>query len=82
MLKKIGLIQVKQNNKKIKNEKLDKIIFEKERRVEELKNRLLEIKRLNKLENLEYQNEIKTKIEKGKEFGQNQKIKESLHSKN
>ena len=63
-------------NQKIKNEKLDKIIFEKERRVEELKNRLLEIKRLNKLENLEYQNEIKTKIEKGKEYGQNQKIKE------
>ena len=58
-------------NQKIKNEKLDKIIFEKERRVEELKNRLLE-----KLENLEYQNEIKTKIEKGKEYGQNQKIKE------
>ena len=63
-------------NQKIKNEKLDKIIFEKERRVEELKSRLLEIKRLNKMENIEYQNEIKRKIEKGKEYGQNQRIKE------
>ena len=46
-------------NQKIKNEKLDKIIFEKERRVEELKSRLLEIKRLNKMENIEYQNKIR-----------------------
>ena len=63
-------------NQKIKNERLDKIIFEKERRVEELKNKLIEIKRLNKVENIEYQNEIKKKIEKGKEFGQNQKKRE------
>ena len=61
---------------KIKNEQLDKIIFEKEKKVEELKNKLLEIKRLMKLENIEYQNEIKKEIEKGKEFSQNQKIKE------
>ena len=61
---------------KLKKERLDRILFEKERKVEELKNKLLEIKKLNKLENLEYQNQIKRKIEKGKEFGQNQQIKE------
>ena len=61
---------------KIKNEKLNIVIFEKEKIVEELKNKLLEIKRLIKLENIEYQNEIKSKIEKGKEFSENQRIKE------
>ena len=61
---------------RIKNEKINKMIYEKEKKVEELKNRLLELKKLNKMENKEYQNEIKRKIEKGKEFGDNQKIKE------
>ena len=61
---------------KIKNERINKMIYEKEKKVEELKNRLLELKKLNKMENKEYQNEIKRKIEKGKEFGDNQKIKE------
>ena len=69
----VGEVNIEQ---KIKNEQLDKIIFEKERKVEELKNRLLNIKRRIKLENLEYQNEIKKEIEKGKEFGQYQKVKE------
>ena len=48
----VGEVNIEQ---KIKNEQLDKIIFEKERKVEELKNRLLNIKRRIKLENLEYQ---------------------------
>ena len=61
---------------KTKNEKLNKMIFEKEKKVEELKNKLLEIKRLIKLENIEYQNEIKIKIEKGKEYSESQRIKE------
>ena len=61
---------------KIKNERLNKMIYEKEKKVEELKNRLLEIKKLNKMENKEYQNEIKKKIDKGKESGDNQKINE------
>ena len=61
---------------KIKNEKINKMISEKEKKVEELKIRLLELKKLNKMENKEYQNEIKRKIEKGKEFGGGQKIKE------
>ena len=61
---------------KIKNEILNKMILEKEEKVEELKNKLLELKRLNKLENIEYENEIKNKIEKGKEYSENQRIKE------
>ena len=61
---------------KIKNENLNKMILEKEEKVEELKNKLLELKRLNKLENIEYENEIKNKIEKGKEYSENQRIKE------
>ena len=72
----IELVDEVNLDQKLKNEKLDKMIFEKERKIEELKNRLLELKKLNKLENLEYQNEIKRKIEKGLEFGQNQKMKE------
>ena len=61
---------------KIKNENLKKMILEKEKKVEELKNKLLELKKLNKLENIEYENEIKSKIEKGKEYSENQRIKE------
>ena len=63
-------------DRKIKSESLNKMLSEKEKNVEELKNRLLEIKRITKLENMEYQNEIKKKIEKGKEFGENQKMQE------
>lgn len=63
-------------DRKIKSENLNKMLSEKEKNVEELKNRLLEIKRITKLENMEYQNEIKKKIEKGKEFGENQKMQE------
>jgi len=56
------LIQQVNLAQKEKNERLNKIIYEKERQVEELKARLLAIKRQNKIENLEYQNEIKKKI--------------------
>ena len=73
-----GMELIEQVNlaQKEKNERLNKIIYEKERQVEELKARLLAIKRQNKIENLEYQNEIKKKIETAKEFGENQRLKE------
>ena len=73
-----GMELIEQVNlaQKEKNERLNKIIYEKERQVEELKARLLAIKRQNKIENLEYHNEIKKKIETAKEFGENQRLKE------
>ena len=63
-------------NQKIKNENIDKMILNKEKGVEELKDKLLEIKRQNKIDNIEYQNDIKNKIERAKEFYEFQKIKE------
>ena len=72
----IELVEKVNMNQKNKNEKLDKIIFEKEKRVEELKNKLLQLKRQNRKENDLYQNDIQQQIEKAKEYGEAQKKRE------
>ena len=72
----IKLVENVNMNQKRKIENLDKIILEKETEIEELKNKLLEIKLQNKQENELYQNGIQQKIEKAKEYNEEQQKKE------
>ena len=55
-------------NQKKKNENLDKIISHKEKKIEELKNKLIQLKRENKKQNNLYQNDIQKQIEKAIEM--------------
>ena len=72
----IDLVEKVNMTQKRKNENLDKIILEKEKEVEELKNKLIQLKRLNKKENSLYQNDIQLQIEKAKEEAEAQKNRE------
>ena len=72
----IELVDKVNMNQKTKNEKLNKLIFEKEKKVEELKKKLLQLKRLNKQQNVIYRNDIQQEIEKVKEYGEAQKKRE------
>ena len=72
----IDLVDKVNENQKRKNEKLDKIILNKEKNIEELKNKLLQLKRLNKNENNLYQSDIKQQIEKAMEIAEAQKNRE------
>ena len=72
----IELVEKVNNSQKHKNEKLDKIILEKEKKVEELKNKLLELKKQNKKQNDLYKNDIQQQIEKAKEYSEDQKKRE------
>jgi hypothetical protein len=75
--KDIELVEKVNENQKKKNELLDRIIFLKGKKVEELKRKLIELKRQNKKDhNNLYQNDIQRQIEKVKENGENQKINE------
>lgn len=74
--KDIDLVEKVNENQKNKNELLDRIIYLKGKKVEELKRKLIELKRQNKKENNVYQNDIQRKIDKVKEDGENQKINE------
>ena len=70
----IDLVDKVNLNQKRKNDNLDKIINDKEKKVEELKNKLLQLKKQNKTENNLYQNDIQQQIDKAKEVGEAQKI--------
>ena len=72
----IDLVEKVNSSQKKKNENLDKIIFEKEKQIEELKNRLIQLKKQNKKENDIYQNDIQQQIDKAKEVGEAQKNRE------
>ena len=72
----IELVDKMNLNQKKKNENLDRIISEKEKKIEGLKNRLIQLKKQNKKQNNLYQNDIQQKIEKAKEFEEIQKIRE------
>ena len=72
----IDLVEKVNMTQKRKNENLDKVILEKEKEVEELKNKLIQLKRLNKKENSLYQNDIQLQIEKAKEEAEAQKNRE------
>ena len=72
----IDLVDKVNSNQKRKNDNLDKIIFEKEKKIEELKNKLIQLKKQNKKENNLYQNDIQQQIDKAKEAGEAQKNKE------
>ena len=72
----IDLVEKVNSSQKKKNENLDKIIFEKEKEIEELKNRLIQLKKQNRKENDLYQNDIQQQIDKAKEVGEAQKIRE------
>ena len=72
----IDLVDKVNNNQKRKNEILDKIILGKEKNIEELKQKLIQLKRLNKKENNLYQTDIEQQIEKAKEMAETQKNRE------
>jgi hypothetical protein len=74
--KDIDLVEKVNENQKKKNELLDRIIFLKGKKVEELKRKLIELKKQNKKDNNSYQNDIQIQIEKVKENEENQKINE------
>ena len=75
--KDIDLVEKVNENQKKKNELLDRIIYLKGKKVEELKRKLIELKKQNKKDhNNLYQNDIQRKIEKVKENGENLKINE------
>jgi hypothetical protein len=75
--KDIDLVEKVNENQKKKNELLDRIIYLKGKKVEELKRKLIELKKQNKKDhNNLYQNDIQRQIEKVKENGENQKINE------
>ena len=73
----IDLVDKVNDNQKTKNDKLDKIILNKEKQIEELKNKLTELKILNKNENDLYQKDIKQQIEKAKEVAEARKNREN-----
>ena len=54
----IDLVDKVNLKQKRKNDNLDKIIHEKEKKIEELKNKLIKLKKQNKKENNSYQNDI------------------------
>ena len=74
--KDIDLVEKVNENQKKKNELLDRMIFLKGKKVEQLKRKLIELKKQNKKDNNLYQNDIQRQIEKAKENGENQKINE------
>ena len=75
----IELVDKMNLNQKKKNEQLDKLIFEKEKEIEALKSRLIELKRQNKKQDGLYQNDIQQKIDKAKEVGESQKMREKKY---
>lgn len=74
--KDIDLVEKVNENQKKKNELLDRIIYLKGKKIEELKRQLIELKKQNKKHNNSYQNDIQKQIEKVKENEENQKINE------
>ena len=74
--KDIDLVEKVNDNQKKKNENLDRIIYSKGKKLEELKRKLIELKKQNKEDNNSYQNDIQIQIEKVKENEENQKINE------
>ena len=74
--KDIDLVEKVNENQKKKNELLDRTIYIKGKKIEELKRKLIELKKQNKRDNNEYQNDIQLQIEKVKENEENQKINE------
>ena len=74
--KDIDLVEKVNENQRKKNEYLDRIIFLKGKKVEELKRKLIELKKQKKIDNNLYQNDIQRQIEKVKENNENQKINE------
>ena len=72
----IDLVDRVNMSQKNKNENMDKIINEKEKEVEELKNKLIQLKKLNKKENHLYQNDIQQQIDQAKEVAEAQKNRE------
>ena len=74
--KDIDLVEKVNENQKKKNEVLDRTIYIKGKKIEELKRKLIELKKQNKRDNNEYQNDIQLQIEKVKENEENQKINE------